>query len=51
MTAEDFMINYNESDLRCPEIEHMSPDLQSNALPIELTGRLGSSGSLTAKLL
>jgi hypothetical protein len=34
------MISRNKSELRRPIIEPGSPDLQSNALPIELTGRL-----------
>jgi hypothetical protein len=36
---KDFIINHNESDLRCQGIEPGSPDSQSNALLIELTGR------------
>jgi hypothetical protein len=37
---KDFMIIQNESDLRRSRIEPGWPDLQPNALPIELTGRL-----------
>jgi hypothetical protein len=37
---KDFMISHNKSDLRRPGIELRSPDSQSNAQPIELTGQL-----------
>jgi hypothetical protein len=39
---KDFVVNYNESDLYRLGIEPGSPDSLSNALPIELTGRIWS---------